>query len=78
MNDTHTVRRPGKPDMTGESTYFVDTVGNHVAFLYIESGGCSSRGTVESLPEALLFPDTPYVSDGEALIYRGSHWRETH
>ena len=76
LRDTHTVRRPGKPDMTGESTYFVDTVGNHVAFLYIESGGGSSRGTVESLPEALLFPDTQYVSDGEALVYRARWTRQ--
>ena len=70
LRDTHTVRRPGKPDLTGESTYFVDTVGKHVAFLYIESGGGSSRGTVESLSETLLFPDAQYLSDGEALTYR--------
>ena len=76
LRDTHTVRRPGKPDMTGESTYFVDTVGNHVAFLYIESGGGSSRGTVESLPGSLLFPDTQYVSDGEALVYRARWTRQ--
>jgi len=76
LRDTHTVRRPGKPDQTGESTYFVDTVGNHVTFLYIENGGGSSRGTVESLPEALLFPDTQYVSDGEALVYRARWTRQ--
>jgi len=70
LRDTHTVRRSGKPDMTGETTYFVDTVASQVAFLYIENGGGSSRGTVKSLPEALLFPDTQYVADGEALVYR--------
>lgn len=76
LRDTHTVRRPGKPDLTGESTYFVDTVANHVAFLYLENGGGSSRGTVESLPEALLFPDTQYVSGGEALVYRARWTRQ--
>ncbi len=76
LRDTHTVRRPNKPDNIGESTYYIDTVGNHVAFLYIENGGGSSRGTVESLPGALLFPDTQYVSDGEALIYRARWTRQ--
>ena len=76
LRDNHTVRRPGKPDLTGESTYFVDTVGKHVAFLYIESGGGSSRGTVESLSETLLFPDAQYLSDGEALTYRARWTRQ--
>jgi hypothetical protein len=70
LRDTHTVHRPGKPDNVGESTYYIDSVGNRIAFLYIENGGGSSHGTVESLPEALLFPDTQYAADGEALVYR--------
>ena len=70
LRDTHTVRRAGQPDGMGESTYYVDPAGNHVEYLYIESSGGFSRGTVESLPEALLFPDTRYVADGEALVYR--------
>ena len=70
LRDTHTVRKSGQPDGVGESTYYVDSAGNRVDFLYIENGGGFSRGTVESLPEALLFPDTQYISDGEALVYR--------
>jgi hypothetical protein len=70
LRDTHTVRTPGKPDGLGESTYYVDSVGKHVEFLYIENGGGFSRGRVENLPDALLFPDTRYVSDGEGLVYR--------
>jgi len=76
LRDTHTVRRPGQPDNVGESTYYVDAIGNRVAYLYIENGGGSSRGTVESLPEALLFPDAHYAADGEALVYRARWTRQ--
>jgi hypothetical protein len=76
LRDTHTVRKPGQPDGLGESTYYVDSAGNHVEFLYIENSGGYSRGTVESLPEALLFPDTRYISDGEALVYRARWTRQ--
>ena len=76
LRDTHVVRSPGKPDGVGESTYYVDSAGNRLEFLYIENGGGFSRGTVESLPEALLFPDTQYISDGEALVYRARWTRK--
>ncbi len=70
LRDTHTVRAAGRPDYVGESTYYVNSASNRVEFLYIENGGAFSRGTVESLPGALLFPDTQYIGDGEALVYR--------
>ena len=76
LRDTHVVRSPGKPDGVGESTYYVDSAGNRLDFLYLENGGGFSRGTVESLPEALLFPDTQYIADGEALIYRARWTRK--
>ena len=76
LRDTHTVRRPGKPDGIGESTYYVDSAGNKLEFLYVENSGGFSRGTVESLPEALLFPDTQYISDGEAMVYRARWTRQ--
>ena len=76
LRDAHVVRSPGKPDGAGESTYYVDSAGNHVEFLYIENGGGFSRGTVESLPEAILFPDTQYIADGEALVYRARWTRQ--
>jgi len=76
LRDTHTVRKAGQPDALGESTYYVDSAGNHVEFLYLENSGGFSRGTVESLPEALLFPDTRYISDGEALVYRARWTRQ--
>jgi len=70
LRDTHVVRSPGKPDFVGESTYYANSAGNRVEFLYLENTGGFSRGTVEALPEALIFPDTQYISDGEALVYR--------
>ena len=76
LRDTHVVRQPGKPDGVGESTYYVDSAGNKIEFLYIENSGGFSRGTVESLPEALLFPDTQYISDGEAMVYRARWTRQ--
>jgi hypothetical protein len=76
LRDTHTVRAPGKPDGVGESTYYVNSAGNHVEFLYVENGGGFSHGIVESLPGALLFPDTQYIADGEALVYRARWTRQ--
>ena len=76
LRDMHTVRASGKPDFSGESTYYVDSAGNRLEFLYVESTGGFSRGTVESLPEALLFPDTQYISDGEAMVYRARWTRQ--
>ena len=70
LRDTHTVRTPGKADAVGESTYYLNSASNHVEFLYVESTGGFSRGTVESLPEALIFPDTQFIEDGQALVYR--------
>ena len=76
LRDTHTVRQPGKPDGVGESTYYVDSAGKHVEFLYIENSGGYSRGTVENLPDALRFPATKYVSDGATLVYRARWTRQ--
>jgi hypothetical protein len=76
LRDSHVVRSPGKPDGVGESTYYVDSAGNRLAFLYIENGGGFSRGTVESLPGSLLFPDTQYIAEGEALVYRARWTRQ--
>ncbi len=76
LRDTHTVRTPGKPDGVGESTYYVNSAGNHVEFLYVENSGGFSHGSVESLSGALRFPDTQYIADGEALVYRARWTRQ--
>lgn len=70
LRDTHTVRAPGRPDYVGETTYFWDAAASRVAYLYIENLGGVSRGTMEATPEALVFPPTQYVANGESMTYR--------
>ncbi len=76
LRDTHTVRTAGQPDFTGETIYDVDSAARRVEFLYVESTGGISHGRVESSPEALLFVDARYVSDGETMTYRARWTRE--
>ncbi|HET7402549.1 MAG TPA: hypothetical protein VFJ62_12220 [Usitatibacter sp.] len=70
LRDTHTVRMPGRPDYVGETTYYWDSAGKRVEFLYVENLGGISRGTVESVPGALVFPATQHVEGGKATTYR--------
>ena len=70
LRDTHTVRAPGRPDYVGETTYYWDSAAKRVEFIYIENLGGVSRGSMESTPEALVFPPTQYVADGQAMTYR--------
>ena len=70
LRDTHTVRTPGKPDYVGETTYYWDSGARRVEYLYVENLGGISRGTMESTPDALVFPATQYVADGQSLTYR--------
>jgi hypothetical protein len=70
LRDTHTVRAPGRPDYIGETTYYWDSAAKRVEFVYIENLGGISRGNMQSMPEALVFPPTQYVTDGQAMTYR--------
>ena len=70
LRDTHTVRTPGRPDYVGETTYYWDSAAKRVEFVYIENLGGISRGNMQSMPEALIFPPTQYVADGQAMTYR--------
>ncbi len=70
LRDTHTVRAPGRPDYIGETTYYWDSASRRVEFVYIENLGGVSRGSVESMADALVFPATQYVADGQSLTYR--------
>jgi len=70
LRDTHTVRAPGRPDYVGETTYYWDAGTRRVAYLYIENLGGVSRGTMEATADALVFPATQYVADGESMTYR--------
>jgi hypothetical protein len=70
LRDTHVVRTPGQPDYAGESTYYYDSARKQVEYVYVENFGGISRGVVEPVAGALVFPPTQYVSDGQALTYR--------
>jgi hypothetical protein len=70
LRDTHVVHTWGALDFDGDTTSYVDSTGQHVEFLYIESSGGVSRGSVESTPGALVFPDEHYALQGETLVYR--------
>jgi hypothetical protein len=70
LRDTHTVRAPGRPDYIGETTYYWDSAAKRVEFVYIENLGGISRGNMQSTPEALVFPATQYVAEGQAMTYR--------
>ncbi|WP_044561527.1 DUF1579 domain-containing protein [Azospirillum sp. B4] len=70
LRDVHTVRSPGQPDYVGETTYFWDPAAKRVDYLYIENQGGVSRGTVTPDGDALVFPATQYVADGQTMTYR--------
>ena len=70
LRDTHVVKAPGQPDGVGETTYYVNSASKRVEYLYVENTGGFSRGSVEMLPEALIFPDAQYIADGETLVVR--------
>ena len=73
VRDVHVVKGGGQPDHSGESIYRWNADSKTVEYLYIESDGGSSRGTVSSEGNALVFPPTSYVEDGKTLTYR-SRW----
>ena len=70
LRDTHTVRAAGVPDYVGETTYYWDSAAKQLQFLYIENAGGVSRGSVQSVAEALVFPATQYVEGGRSMTYR--------
>lgn len=75
VRDRHVVHRgPGQPDDLGESIYLWDAATGQLQYLYIESAGGFSRGTVTGEGEALVFPPTRYVEGGVEQTYR-SHWQ---
>ena len=70
LRDTHTVRAAGRPDYAGETTYYFDSATKRIDWLYIENGGGISRGTVQSDGNALVFPPTEYIGDGQTMTFR--------
>jgi len=77
VRDQHVVHRAdGTPDDQGESIYLWDTAAGQLQYLYIESGGGFSRGTVAADRDALVFPPTHYREGAVEQVYR-SRWRRS-
>jgi hypothetical protein len=76
VRDVHVVHRgPGREDH-GESLYVWDAAKRQLQYLYIESAGGFSRGTVSQDGDALVFPPSHYTENGEAQTYR-SRWQRS-
>ena len=74
LRDRHVVRGEGHADYLGETIYYWNPAANQVEYLYVESDGGFSRGTVSVEPGALVFPAATYVDAGKSRTYR-SRWR---
>jgi hypothetical protein len=75
VRDQHVLRHAdGAPDDQGESIYLWDAAAGQLQYLYIESGGGFSRGSVTQEGQALVFPPTHYAENGQQQTYR-SHWQ---
>jgi len=75
VRDQHVVHRGGaEPDAQGESIYVWDGSTQQLQYLYIESAGGFSRGTVTQEGTALVFPPTQYTEHGATQTYR-SRWQ---
>ena len=75
LRDEHKVHGPGHQDYLGETIYFWDAAGHRLQYLYIESAGGSSLGTVEAAGHTLVFPDSSYQEAGQTRVYR-SRWQQ--
>jgi hypothetical protein len=75
VRDQHVVRHgAGTPDELGESIYLWDAAAQQLQYLYIESDGGFSRGSLSAEGDALVFPPTHYAEHGQEQTYR-SRWR---
>jgi len=74
VRDEHVMHRAGQADAFGESIYLWDGASGRLEYLYIESAGGYSRGTVAGDKDALVFPATSYSEQGGTQTYR-SHWQ---
>ncbi len=68
--DKHVVRGD-KPDYSGESVYYVDPQSKRVTFMYFNSIGGVSTGTLDAQGTRLQFADEEYTgADGKKQKYR--------
>jgi hypothetical protein len=74
VRDRHVVHSSdGRPDYLGETLYFWDAPSQQVRYLYVETDGGHSEGSVSFAGADLVFPDTEYSDEGKKLTYR-SRW----
>jgi len=77
VRDEHVVHRgEGRPDDFGESIYLWDSTSGELQYLYIESAGGYSRGTVTGTQDALVFPAATLTDHGRTQTYR-SRWQRS-
>jgi hypothetical protein len=76
VRDEHVVHRAGAPDEFGETIYLWDATAGQLQYLYIESGGGYSRGTVSADGATLVFPPSSYRENGSEQVYR-SRWQRS-
>jgi hypothetical protein len=77
VRDKHVVHHGADhPDDFGETLYVWDAAAGQLQYLYIESAGGFSRGSVATEGTALVFPPTSYMEDGKSQTYR-SRWQHS-
>jgi hypothetical protein len=75
LRDRHVVHAEGgRPDYLGETTYYWDAAAKQIEYIYIENQGGFSRGDVQVVGNALVFPATDYVEGSKTQTYR-SRWQ---
>lgn len=75
LRDEHTVRRAdGRTELSGESVYLWDSAARQLQYFYFEDTGGFTRGTVTTEKDALVFPPSTYIDNGQSLSIR-SRWQ---
>ena len=74
LRDQHSLHGAGHPDYLGESIYFWNSSAQQIEYLYIEDQGGFSRGPVATDQDALVFPPTNFIENGQTQTYR-SRWQ---
>jgi len=73
LRDRHVVEGNRAP-YGGETLYYWDSTSSAVHYLYINTSGGHSRGTVAVADGVLMFPEERYTANGVEQVFR-SQWR---
>jgi hypothetical protein len=75
VRDEHVVRAgDGRSLQSGESIYVWDAASRQLQYLYVESSGGFSRGTVAAEQDGLVFPAASYIGEGGKALAVRSRW----